>query len=651
MSSVSNFLLFGEFFVREFSFIKDHDQLNNSLRLFRINKNFHAWYTEKYRDSYPDYNIGHITDQKEKIIRENLGLIRNVFNEPVEVYELGFSKITKHSDSTTHLQELRLEPDLLGKRKYAKFQKMSISKGLLLDSMFYHPVLPEDTFSQEINRLIFETVYPDFSTDSNIIILTGELIWSGWLTLDILLDRLNKGKLKNKLIFVDSWGVIEQFLADKNFRSLLKNINLNTILNSFSLSMFISDRSNKSVQSTCRAENKLSEEGLYSNTDLVKSYPDDFSHKPDYIFIKEKKRKKQKKELKIIPLGILNVSSLLRPESILGKSNMQLELQSDVLIQRSEGDNIKIGDDIGLYPKVQSYIYKIKLPKQFKLTASDGQLVKKGDVIGLRTVLKNLLSENVLSPYEGFINTKYIDFGILKFNFTQDKEKFISPFEGTINSIEKPKNRYILKVSTYSYTLVSVYKNGPDAVGKLVTLDELTEVQGDKILLLSSLEGKNIDKETIILNNIVGILLVSVNYEALKRLTNNVLDGTRLINISVLNPFSLEYKNDLAEILFLYTRNLIIIEGNKISLLLSREQMKEIFIRLKSKKIYSENSVLKKGDQVLFFDYSQQDRCARIEKVFSKGIVLSTRGELVNAKLNNISKLSLTEFNGESRKN
>ena len=204
-----------------------------------------------------------------------------------------------------------------------------------------------------------------------------------------------------------------------------------------------------------------------------------------------------------------------------------------------------------------------------------------------------------------------------------------------------------LLVNSSSYTIFPAYQVGSRVYGKLVTPKELSNGSEDKILLAKEDDVAVITRESIVKNNIVGAIFVTLGYSKLRNLVRRLDENKIAFTVVILNPFSLKEKEEQNEILFLYTGNMVVVEDKQLSLLLEKRELKQIYLRLRSKKEKRFSAGLAKGEEVMIFNYSVQDRYARIEKFSNNKLSLTANRSFHLTDLGNISKFNITEFNAE----
>jgi hypothetical protein len=643
MLLASNYFLLGDFFSRRISIDESGAR---SVNLHRVNTFLHNWYSRQILKSFDDYEILDLSLINPEIVSENLSILSDYYKSTIEYYDFNFKYVNKYSKSENSSTKISLEKNFINSKHSKKLGKKGIKSDVLLDSFSAYPVIPINKETEKINYEIFQQVYPKIKSNAEIIILSGELVWSGWLTMDIVLNTINDNKLDNKIFIIDSWGLIQQLFCTNDSKNRFIIQSYDDLIDSFTTSLFLTNKVLKTLNDVSKI--KSSNYPFYANSEMIKTFPSGVTHKPDYTFHLSKKYKALLNKT-VISIGIDEITPLTIPKSILEKAELIYNFPAGSVIQKYEGENVTMIEDIGLVPSYVNQLLRLKLPKQLTLKVKDGQFVKKGDVIAERAVLKNMLREKVLSPYTGFLNSSYFDQGILLIKDLNDKKQFLSDFEGEILSIEKSETAQIAKIRANSFSIEIIYKIGNDAQGRLMRMSDVPSSIEAKILLVKPVELSEINSEFIINNNVKGVIVDSPDYTTIRKFIAKVLKNTKLTTICVLNPFSIQAKSNIIDILYLFTGNSVIISNNRLHLLIDQQQSKQILMRLKSKDTQGKNSQLKKGEHVLFFNYSHQDPYARIENVSPQELVLNTERGIVVSSFTNIIKYISTFYDSKNK--
>lgn len=639
----SNYFLLGNFFTRKISI---GDDGSRKVSVTRLNRFLHDWYTKQVSSDSTDIQTSVITIDPNEQVSQNLAVVRDYYGTDIDYYEYEFSSVGKFYKENNIKSNLQFEKKFLNSKSVQKLIRKGISKEVLIDSYSCYPVLPHDKSSELINQEIFEHLYPKINTEADIVVLSGEVIWCGWFTMDMVLSLLNNKALQNRLVIVDSWGFLQQLLRSEDIRENFIGNDLNDQIDVFTTSFLCGNKKPKSIGNTINI--KVNNYPLFYNSEIFKTFPSGVTHKPDYFFLQGKSDRKSKVE-KVFSLGIDVIEPFTIPLTTIERKTFELPLPEGSVLQKYEGEKVSMDEDIGLMPVYKKQFYKFKLPKQVKLIAKNGQFIKKGDIIAERSVLKSMLKEKIISPYEGYLNTTYLEQGILIFKIIKDKKPYLSDFEGIIQSVDKSENSSNIKILAHAFNIELQYCVGKEVMGKLVRYEDVANSAGEIILLLRSSELKNITKEFLINNNVRGIIIDSISYTSLKNFLTKNLKNSKLVTLCVINPFSLNNNSHSVDIFYFYTGNTVIVKNNTAHILINRTQSKEILLRLKSKGNQGKSNSLRKGDFVNFFNYFHQDAYARIENVSQKDLVLNVHSEIIHSSLSNIIKYSNIYYDAENK--
>lgn len=643
MLLASNYFLLGDFFSRRISIDESGAR---SVFLHRVNNFLYYWYSSQIDKSFEEIKLLRISKTKSEIVSENILKLSEYYQSSVEYYDFDFHRVQKFSKSENTSIKISLEKDFINSKYFKKLSKIGLNRDVLLDSFSTFPVIPEDKEAENINYEIFKRIYPKIKPNAEIVILSGELVWSGWLTMDIILNTLDDNKFNNKIFVIDSWGLVQQLLSTTDSDIDFKIVDYDDLIDSFTTSILLSKKSPKTLNQI--AKMKSNNYPLYANSEMIETFPSGVTHKPDYTFVLGKSPKSLLSKT-VINTGIDKVTPLTIPKSILQKVELTYLLPVGSVLQKYEGERVTLNEDIGLLPEYENHLLRIKLPKQLTMKVNNGQYIKRGDVIAKRAVMKNMLKEKVVSPFTGYLNKNFLEQGILIFKELKDKRQFLSDFEGEFLNIDKSEIGQFAKIRANSFTTEINYKIGPDVQGVLMRITDIQDSNESKILLVKPNELGDITLEFLMKNNIMGLIVDKPDYQVIRKYISRVLKDSKATTICLLNPFSIISNSDIIDILYLYTGNSVVISDNSLHLLIDQRQSKEILLRLKSRDTQAKKSVLRKGEHISFFNYSHQDPYARIENVSPHELVLNTERDILVSNFSNIIKYTNTFYDSESK--
>lgn len=640
MLSATNYFLAGKYFARFFLFSEQKRVVDNSLQLFRLPSYARNYYINKNLKSFAEEQITLTTQSDTQGIKANLKQISNLFKTHVQFLDFDYEYIQKLYNNELNTYKLDIESIFHHRNTKSLLKKLSITEDVVLDSFSVFPVIGYDQESLGLKGHIVKSIFPKLITTEEVVIISGEMIWSGWFTVDILLSLIEKGSTvdRDKLVIIDVWGILQQALLNiELLESILSSEFSNTFFEYNTLSLLYPSSETSNLIDL--EENKEITKGIFVNNNFKKYYSLEFSHKPDYIVLSNHKSSKSKKS---VPFG-MEVSSVEEyPLSMLGKQNLSLEFPADTLIQKVNGNSVVWKENIGTQSIFKEKLYKVELPKQVALKVKHGQLIGKNSVLGVRSVLKRMIQEEVKSPYEGRVDTKYWDYGLLRYEVKKGSSTLEAPFEGELLELKKKGGVLNLSIDAYVYTVFTTYQIGPNLAGKLVTLKEYNHIGGSKILLLKENELLSINAKFIIQNNIDGIILTITNYKELSNFIRKIANQRIHITIVLLSPLSFKQFLKQWEVLYLYIGNTVVIKEDQINLLIPKKELKQIYLYLKPREQDYKGVGLKKGDELMFFNYFVQERYARMEKFSNKQVSLLVKNTFYNTDLSNILKFTNT---------
>lgn len=647
MSSTSRYTMLGEHFAREFILGNSDIISKDSLNLYRIN----PISSYKFDTSFNSENTIQIKmllkDRQEVVLKRNLKKFQDVVDQKVTYIEYAFSSITKINNEEISVTEIQPEKIITGKKGHKLLKYYKVDTNSILDSLYLNPIIPEDKVAWEINDRLFSLFTDQLSDDTDMIIISGEMIWSGWVSFASILKLLVESKLNRKLIIIDNWGYLQQrFSMDSNKIPKEDSLLINNLEN-LATSIFLeSDKKVHDYKEQIDINTNTLTMGLFSNRGYSRTMKNGFEHKPDYIFFPQKVSKGKKFTNKFdISLGIKSLAIKPLQAVFLGKGKIHFHIPYETLIQKSIGENVEYGEDIGQYPETESLLLGLKFANRFTQSVKNWQLVNKGDVIGEKKVLKNFLREKVVAPVKGRVDNRYLPWGMLSFRSVEAMSTFRAPFEGKLMSLKKINNRTEIRVHAESITIPITYMKGPEVEGIIVSIvDMKTSAEGEKILLLRKSDISQVSKEDIVKYNIVGFVLLDADYQLIKEFSKEYLHNSKNINVSLVLPLSGSTSNTITDIFYLMSGRRVVINEKKIHILIDKRSKKELYLRMNSGKDSSQGTNLIKGDYVYYLNYKHNYMYARIEKVKPENVVLIARDEVFQAEPINILKYTTTEI-------
>ncbi|MCA9383319.1 hypothetical protein KC909_03060, partial [Candidatus Dojkabacteria bacterium] len=137
--------------------------------------------------------------------------ISDELGKEVGILELNFDQVTYKSSAGLFTKEVDINKLVL-ENCYPQFHKsLGISKNDLFNALNTAPVIPSDSVSYMANLLIFKTLIGDFidrgEVKEQLLVVTGEMVWSGWLSLLGISEFLLRTIMDNKEIIIDQYAI------------------------------------------------------------------------------------------------------------------------------------------------------------------------------------------------------------------------------------------------------------------------------------------------------------------------------------------------------------------------------------------------------------------------------------------------------------
>lgn len=626
MSDDAIYRLQGDHFFREIV-LSDNILDRKRSALLRLPRSLSQWHadvtnTELGKALYSD-NPNPEHDRYLRFIES----LSSKFDQECSIIQLGFNSCNFISSKVQKESSYKKEEFLKTKAWKKLSSSFRLDRDKYLDSMYLYPVIPDDTNSNIINIEILKNIIPKINFQEKIILLTGEMIWSGWISLEGIIQALKFNNTTNKILIIDSFGFIQQHISDENKSlefGMLKQLTKGVVL-------VQKVKNKKKINSSNTYQ---LDKGLYVNSDANLTYGDEM-YTPDYYFETAEAFVKQKTFIRIgMDVNKVEAQPLL---SFL-KKELTLTFPKDTILQKSEKESIEIGENIGKYPKYKRLFTKIKFPNQLDYYFNNFQSVSKNQLVAERKIIGGLLKEKILSPSKSLIDGTYKSIGVITYLKRIGDYDFISPFSGVIREIMKEENSLKLKVQLNSLALRFSYSFGKDFQLTVNVIKQMELNDIDKAVIVNKKELKGLDNEILVKYRIKALILVNCDFEDLRKLKSKFVDHKDYLTILLLNGFSIQKNDYIQDLIYLLNNHLIVKRGEWCYFAITTKETRELYVRLKSKQKIKFAHRLVKGEEVFYFNYSVYDACARIEKTSEGGNLLSTGSGMISRGFENISK-------------
>lgn len=477
-------------------------------------------------------------------------------------------------------------------------------------------IIPNDQFEAEINyelmKLILSITGVSVSKDSDeLLVLGGELIWSGWFDFYQATKLLISEHNPDKYISFDKYGTWEY---------ALRNLGIKHEASQFSSSLFLPDLLFKNYaerKSKIRIKkgNTVKElvvpdvpymifdlgEFGYEDVEAGDYYPRFFLLKKKDLNSINKKAYQKRKEL--------FQSCAARTEQVMSGIVQDEFIQSEVSINTTYPlvDSPQIGkkyneNDTLARVGVTSVDF-IKLPVKYGLLVQDGQLVTAGSEIAQATVGGKKIK--VLTENSGKVSLCRIDNGFVLIEKDYKIYSMPSVFEGEVSAVH---NKTVFNIKTEVLHRAIVSDGGTALTGLLVNGENEQASLGRGYYKILYVNGAKILKNISQVLSSQDFLAILTNENFAGVLQKVALD----FNLPVICLDNDSLNNDplLEKLLYYHTNKLVILEPDRIGFIAPTRIMVE--------ETADGNKVARKGDAVKFINYQSNFRYGKIEKSLSE---------------------------------
>ncbi len=512
MKSTAPIIIRGKFFSIANFFSAD----NLSLRNLQISKSIITRGKFNSDSTYRDFVFSNSENQN---ISNRLQKIKSFLKIDYHYLELNFHNL-KYSDGIADLVVYDFDYNEIIKKldKWGIKKKLSKEEALRIQSTFLNfPRIPQDDFETQIAINLLSQVLSkvDFAKipKNSVLIISGELLWSRFLTLDLFLN-LFKELFKNDLYVLFDERALWECLLSFEEASFLQNLNKTYLLPNLYLVKY--KLGLNQIKINFESENKL-----YT---LVKKYnlinlPNgngfwEDSYLPKHVFINNLQDKTNDKEFEHFNSDLLvgkDIEFIPQTQYLINKifGVISLYLDESQICLKKIGDWMNENETIGRYEK--DIFESLFIPEDSKLLVFNGQIVKRGDPIAL-SKKKTMIT----AKCAGKIDSSEIKNGHLKIVKDKKVEEIKSPVMGELLSFNKSSG-FTIKSKFKSILLAKQY-GYPIFWGRL-SYDVNSK---ESIILYRNLTDfmKDFNKSTIqkfITNQIRGIIISNTTDDELAR--------------------------------------------------------------------------------------------------------------------------------------
>jgi phosphotransferase system IIA component len=501
------------------------------------------------------------------------------------------------------------------------FSKLKIDDDNLWSAMMLAPIIPSNLDELKVNATLIDYYLQQITNlDNNVevVVVTGEMLWSGWITESLLHKTISKIFERSTYLYVDQYALVHNIIQDGFNNKIIKKISASTFApNVF---YYVPNDKEKVVVLSNEEEKReifftISKNNVYQNVRGL-SLKDNLL--PDKLIIRSRNL--------IEAVGVnfdyilkhSRFQSFNKQEAKVYKGNLQIECDLNTNFSVEEVLGYSLSSD---YKVIDLH----NLPGQFKSRVTNGEKVKKGEVIVSDKTLKGkILGDEYLSPVDGVVDMRFVESGVIIIKYNEGREVYLSKFAGRLT--KKLNNKYYEAVTSVT-SIPTTIAIGAKVSGILT--NDLT-IKGDKIFVIDDLAKFKFDSQFIITNEIKGLVLLRVSYNEIKTFLRKYSYMLDFLSLFVVDAYTDDINIKLKNFLSLYNNYLVTLEDKKL-IIFNNGFIAKDFIQTSER----EDSLL--GKEVQLLSYFHKFRYYKvIRKLTESRYLLSNGKEIVESELCNL---------------
>ncbi|MEI7578841.1 MAG: hypothetical protein WCJ58_02245 [bacterium] len=584
-------------------------------------------------------------------------LIKNIdlqLGKKVQVLELNFdsfSSITAQKISQGKLDLTsffdQISNKLLAKNKY--------QVDCVITSLMQFPIYPsklqEFQYTKDLFYWYLHSNNLEISSDCELLVFTGEMVWSKWLNMLTISQYLQDYLNRNLKIIIDDSGFWQLliYLAQKEpeiykFSECFFNPQILFLANND----FLFHRKGYDVfeyHEDSALKNLLVSKERSELYDLHSSECtlDDNSVLPRYILFPKKQSKSIEKfsnnqfehwwkpvELENNAIEFQHLS--FSPMQIVEEEQLELSI---LRFNKAIGDQVHSADLLGVSRSDQFEILDYRhLPELEKyLVVINGQILRQGEIIALIPQFGSLLTYEIKAPCSGKIDLSQSEYGVIIIHTNKELRPFHAQFNFQVVDIQKNCKIFIKCAVENIYPFFNI---GSSVSGILKTMDSEHNEEFPSIIFIDNLEEFRLNLDNIIHHRIKAIIIAKTNYFEFTKFLKKKDWELFNMNIILLEDFAGNISG-IAARLKKFIGNYIFIDQGIIKIPLEQIANKFPLERSKEQQRYQiQKTVLKQGEKIHFLDYSLNNAYARIENVGLKTCLVNFQDNLLTIRKENI---------------
>jgi hypothetical protein len=521
-------------------------------------------------------------------------------------------------------------------------KKFGIRENTLINTLLSYPIIPANMLGRRINWELFSfwhsPLIKQAGLNGDLIVIGGELVWSRWLD-EIMLFRLLSSLLKTDIdIHFDYAGTWQLLLSYLPKRPELLKLNDDSFQSD--LSYIFQPQAVKKHRGFTElvVEKRKARKQLFlepARSGMFQLESDGYSYQKRnlarniYInlfpFPELEKFTDQSYEkwwhnpvLKILPeFRILNQEHVFNSETNNNLNILNVRLQKDF----KKGSSVKFNEPLGLEQNVITDVIDlqnshIEIKKHLKF--SNGEYVKKGDILIRVPTLGGFWDKPVYAPVSGKLDYSYLDAGVILIKTQLREQEFYAPLAGEITGISRNKAVMFKGLTTnipFSFT------TGPDCSG-ILTEKILPGKKTDQILICDESEALRIGLKTILESRIKALLFSSADYYHFIKFLEARRDVLKHLSLGIFGEWGAGINPGVKKVIRHHMGSLVFIGEGLLRIPLINDKLS---LAKPSNSVVTEQllSIPKsKGEIIKFISYSTGVSYARMETIRDKTTIL-----------------------------
>jgi hypothetical protein len=574
----------------------------------------------------------------------------------IAVWELNFNSISSYSGQVSTSADFNYNKIFSTKRNIKKLLELGASESSLDLAFAYSPVLAKNTSSSKINSYLAKEaadgLLSEISEDTELLVVTGEMIWSEWLDIKACMELLSENIEKNIKVIIDVTGQWQMMLyvgakypelyklASKYFAPTIDYFVDHKLLNQrndlFICNLFNEEASRellieKNENSLFKTYNEFYETSEEQAAPILYFR---FAENKDASLI-DTKNNSQKLLSHLYEDLELEKQQQLFQHVIGGFKHGEFEFTGNFNFKLEPGAEIKKSEILGEFTN-ESYSL-IEVPKKYlnadyELVSSHGQFVKKNQEIFRSSGKKVLSVKKYKAPVNGIVNYQYLSSdGIILIKKLQKVQNIKSTFNGKFIK-RKELQKYLFELQYYELYCDFVFGN--EITGILTS--ESLEI--GNIIHFKSAKHNKLTPENLVAQGFKAVIFDFAELNTINELVDSQVVKKGLLTVIVINL--VEQEDIVGGIIKPFLGSYVNVKNRKLKIAISPD------FPVSTNNYYpleeGEGSGLRKGNTVRILDYEGGFSYARIENIDENEVLtMSSDGSARRLNKDNLIKIIL----------